>query len=136
MGDARHLGRAGGAGSDIWIVRMTTIAPESSTVKRALSAHAAIGLLAGALLYIVSLSGTLAVFYQEFQRIEQPRAPEMASIDPQAVQRGVEAVLAREKGNTLATPLYVHLPVEGMTRTFINTERQARQIHRTAHDAR
>src|SRR3546814_7936588 len=77
MGDARHLGRAGGAGSDIWIVRMTTIAPESSTVKRALSAHAAIGLLAGALLYIVSLSGTLAVFYQEFQRIEQPRAPEL-----------------------------------------------------------
>src|SRR3546814_1995584 len=103
MGDARHLGRAGGAGSDIWIVRMTTIAPESSTVKRALSAHAAIGLLAGALLYIVSLSGTLAVFYQEFQRIEQPRAPEMASIDPQAVQRGVEAVLAREKGKPLAT---------------------------------
>ncbi|BAI95211.1 hypothetical protein Sj15T_30990 [Sphingobium sp. TA15] len=110
---------------------MTTIAPESSTVKRALSAHAAIGLLAGALLYIVSLSGTLAVFYQEFQRIEQPRAPEMASIDPQAVQRGIEAVLAREKGKPLATHLYVHLPVEGLPRTVITTDTQAVHIDRT-----
>ena len=32
-----------------------TLAPDGTTVKRALSAHAAIGLLAGALLYIVCL---------------------------------------------------------------------------------
>src|SRR5690606_33440635 len=49
-----------------------SFAPETSTVKNALSAHAAIGLLAGALLYLVSLSGTVLVFYDELRRIEQP----------------------------------------------------------------
>jgi len=102
-----------------------TIAPDSSTVKRALSAHAAIGLLAGALLYIVSLSGTIAVFSEEWQRIEQPAAPEMASIAPQAVQRGIEAVIASETGKPRTTHLYVHLPVEGVPRTVITTDTQA-----------
>ena len=72
------------------------LAPETSTVKRSLSAHAAIGLLAGALLYIVCLSGSLLVFYEEWQRLETPAAPRMTAIDPDAVQRGMEAVLARE----------------------------------------
>jgi len=100
-----------------------TIAPESSTVKRALSAHAAIGLLAGALLYLVSLTGTIAVFYQEWQRIEQPDAPEMATIRPAAVQRAVEAVMASDTKKT--THLYVHLPVEPLPRTTITTDHKA-----------
>jgi uncharacterized iron-regulated membrane protein len=105
-----------------------TVAPESSTVKRALSAHAAIGLLAGALLYIVSLTGTLAVFYEEWQRIEQPTAPEMAEISPQAVQHGVAAVLASEAGKPKTTHLYVHLPVETLPRATITTDTQAVQL--------
>ena len=68
-----------------------TLALETSTVKRSLSAHAAIGLLAGALLYIVCLSGSLLVFYEEWQRLETPAAPRMTAIDPDAVQR-LEAV--------------------------------------------
>ena len=62
-----------------------TVAPETSTVKRALSAHAAIGLLAGALLYIVCLSGTLLVFYEEWQRFEQPSPPQMTEIDSASI---------------------------------------------------
>src|SRR5690606_38522757 len=58
------------------------LVPEPATVKSALSAHAAIGLLAGALLYLVCLSGTVLVLYQEWQRFEQPDAPEMTAIDP------------------------------------------------------
>ncbi len=100
-----------------------TIAPESSTVKRALSAHAAIGLLAGALLYLVSLTGTVAVFFEEWQRIEQPVAPEMAAIAPEAVQRAVENVLASDKRAT--THLYVHLPVDTVPRTTITTDHKA-----------
>jgi uncharacterized iron-regulated membrane protein len=99
--------------------------PDSSTVKRALSAHAAIGLIAGALLYIVSLSGTVAVFFEEWQRIEQPRAPEMAAIDPQALQRGITAVLAQEAGKPRTTHLYAHLPVDALPRTTITTDHQA-----------
>lgn len=102
-----------------------TAAPEPGTVKKALSAHAALGLLAGALLYLVSLTGTLAVFYAEFQRIEQPDAPEMAAIDPEAVQRGVAAVLATEAGRAKTTHLYVHMPVEDLPRATVTTDTQA-----------
>ncbi|MEH6661550.1 MAG: PepSY-associated TM helix domain-containing protein [Parasphingorhabdus sp.] len=98
---------------------------EPGTVKKSLSAHAAIGLIAGALLYIVSLTGTVAVFYQELQRVEQPNAPEMASIAPEAVQRGVEAVLASEAGQPSTTHLYVHLPDEELPRTAVTTDTQA-----------
>lgn len=104
---------------------------ETGTVKQALSAHAAIGLLAGALLYIVSLTGTVAVFYEELQRIEQVHAPEMSSIDRVAVQRGVEAVLASEAGKPRTTHLYVHLPTEGLPRTTITTDTQAVHLDRT-----
>lgn len=98
---------------------------EPGTAKKSLSAHAAIGLIAGALLYIVSLTGTVAVFYQELQRVEQPVAPEMFSIAPDAVQRGVEAVLASEAGKPVTTHLYVHLPVEQLPRATVTTDTQA-----------
>lgn len=109
------------------------LVPESGTVKRALAAHAALGLLAGALLYIVCLTGTVAVFYEEWQRIEQPQAPEMAAIEPQALQRGIAAVLASEAGKPRTTHLYVHLPVAALPRATITTDHQA--VHLDAHGA-
>lgn len=107
-----------------------TAVPEPSTVKRALSAHAAIGLLASALLYIVCLTGTLAVFYQEWQRVEQPGVPEMPAIDAEAVQRGVEAALAQEAGGARTTHLYVHLPAAGLPRATITTDTRAVHLNR------
>lgn len=100
-------------------------APEPGTVKRALSAHAAIGLLAGALLYLVSLTGALSVFYSEWQRLEQPDAPEMATIAADAVQRGVIAVLNSEAGKPRTTHLFVHLPAKDLPRATITTDTQA-----------
>lgn len=102
-----------------------TIALSKDSVQRALSAHAALGLLASALLYLVCLTGTVVVFYQEWQRIEQPDAPEMAAIAPHVVQRAVAAVLATEKGKAATTHLYVHMPVEGLPRATITTDHQA-----------
>ncbi|WP_249339995.1 PepSY-associated TM helix domain-containing protein [Sphingopyxis sp. L1A2A] len=102
-----------------------TLAFSKDSVQRALSAHAAIGLLASALLYLICLTGSVVVFYQEWQRIEQPGAPEMAAIDPDAVQRAVVAVLATEKGKPATTHLYVHMPVDGLPRTTITTDHQA-----------
>ncbi|MEZ5654874.1 MAG: PepSY-associated TM helix domain-containing protein [Sphingobium sp.] len=101
----------------------TTFAKDS--VQRALSAHAAIGLLASALLYLICLTGTVVVFYQEWQRIEQPDAPEIAAISPDAVQRAVKAVLATEKAKTPTTHLYVHIPVKELPRATITTDHQA-----------
>ncbi len=102
-----------------------TAAPSTSTVKRALSAHAAIGLLAGALLYLVCVTGVVSVFHAETQRLEQPGAPEMTSISPEAVQRGVDAVLASEAGKPKTTHLYVHMPVPDLPRATITTDSQA-----------
>lgn len=104
-----------------------TLAPNPDTVKRALSAHAAIGLLAGALLYIVCLSGSLLVFYEEWQRFEQEPPPQMTEIDPDAVQRGMEAILASESGQTPTTHFYVDLPVEELPTTRVITDTQ--QVH-------
>ena len=102
-----------------------SLAAEPTTVKRALSAHAAIGLLGGALLYLVCLSGTVLVLYEELQRLEQPAAPEMTAIAPAAVQRGIEAVLATEADETPTTHLYVHLPSPEMPRATVTTDHQA-----------
>lgn len=105
-----------------------TVAPETSTVKRALSAHAAIGLLAGALLYIVCLSGTLLVFYEEWQRFEQPTPPQMTEIDPDAAQRGMEAMLARETGEPPTTHFYIDLPLEELPTTRVITDTESYHI--------
>ncbi|OYX65440.1 MAG: peptidase [Sphingomonadales bacterium 32-64-17] len=94
-----------------------------SIVKRGLSAHAAIGLIGGALLYLVCLSGTVLVLYEEWQRFEQPEAPEMSEISPAAVQRAVEAVIESEGKPT--SHLYVHMPVPELPRTTITTDTQA-----------
>jgi uncharacterized iron-regulated membrane protein len=98
---------------------------DKNVVRRALSAHAAIGLLAGALLYIVCLTGALIVFDEEWQRIEQPAAPEMTAIAPDAVQAAIRTVLASERGKPATMHLYVELPTEGMPRTTITTDHQA-----------
>lgn len=107
------------------------LAPEKATVKRALSAHAAIGLLGGALLYLICLSGTVLVLYQEWQRAEQPGAPEMTAIAPAAVQRAVEAVLESEAEQPPTTHLYVHMPVAELPRTTITTDTQAVHVDQT-----
>ncbi len=96
-----------------------------ATVKKALSAHAAIGLIGGALLYIVCLSGTVLVLYEEWQRFEQSDAPEMTSIEPAAVQRAVEGVLAGESEEKPTAHLYVHMPTAELPRTTITTDTQA-----------
>lgn len=105
-----------------------TVAPETSTVKRSLSAHAAIGLLAGALLYIVCLSGTLLVFYEEWQRVEAGSPPQMTEIAPEAVQRGMEAMLARQTGEPPTTHFYVDMPLEELPTTRVITDTEAFHI--------
>lgn len=61
---------------------------------RMLSAHAGLGLVAGAILYILSLSGVLVTFHDDFARWEQPGVAEMTRPDPAAAARGLEAAIA------------------------------------------
>lgn len=106
------------------------LAVPRTLVQRALSGHGAIGLLAGALIYIIALSGTLIVVHERWQRWEQPRVADSAGIAPAAVQRAIEAVVASEKGKPRTTHLYVHMPTEGLPRTVVTTDHGAVYVDR------
>ncbi len=103
------------------------------TVRKAISAHSALGLVCCALLYLICATGTAIVLYEEWQRLEQPAAPEMTEIAPASVQRGIENVLASESDGPTTTHLYVHLPSEALPRTTITTDTQA--VHLDAEGA-
>ncbi|WP_375291723.1 PepSY-associated TM helix domain-containing protein [Qipengyuania sp.] len=105
-----------------------TIALSKETVRKAISAHSALGLVCCALLYLICATGTAIVLYEEWQRFEQRDAPEMTAIAPAAIQRGIENVLATESDGPTTTHLYVHLPTEDLPRTTITTDTQAVHI--------
>jgi len=95
----------------------------SRLVTRALAGHSVLGLTMAALLYVVTLSGVIAVFHQELQRWEQPGAPEMSRIEPSAVQSAAERVLA--DGDPQTNHFFVNLPTEALPRTVITTDHRA-----------
>lgn len=102
-----------------------SIWPKASvaTVARSLAAHSGLGLALGGLLYILAVTGTLSVFNREFQRWEQPLAPEMTAISPEAAARAAEAVFRSEPEPT--THLYINFPQPDLPRTVITTDTQA-----------
>jgi uncharacterized iron-regulated membrane protein len=106
-----------------------SVAPETSTVKNSLSAHAAVGLLASALLYLVALSGTVLVFYDELQRIEQPGL-EMTQLEPAALERAAAAIMASEAGKPRSTHLYFNLPSPDFPKAIGYTDTQEVRIDR------
>ena len=99
--------------------------PKSSNrrVARSLHAHSILGLVVGGLIYILSLSGTLSVFNHDFQRWEQPGAPEMEAISPEAAAQAATTVFLSE--DTPTTHLYINFPQPDLPRTVITTDTQA-----------
>lgn len=91
-------------------------------VKKSLSSHSWVGLLVGVLMYLVCLSGTVAVFYLEFERWEQPYVTEYTSYDPAAVQASYEQLLRENTEDT--HHIFMLLPTEEMPRTTISTDTQ------------
>lgn len=92
----------------------------SAIVKPALASHSWLGIAAGGLMYLICLSGTLAVFYEEFERWEQPAVHETLVQDPEVIQRAVVAALER-----LPSPpahLYVGLPTPTLPRVSVATD--------------
>lgn len=100
--------------------------PQTSTstqtlVQRALGGHAAIGLLASALLYLIALSGSVIVIHDRWQRWEQPQVPEMATLSPAAAQAAMIAGLAQGK-NAPTAHLTIRLPTAGLPRATVTTD--------------
>lgn len=64
------------------------------TVRAVLKGHSSLGLAFAAVLYLVCLTGALAVFVNEFTRWENPAAPRIVRLAPDAVPRAYAEALA------------------------------------------
>lgn len=84
-------------------------------VRTVLSGHSGLGLVAAALIYIVCLSGTVAVFLNELKLWEEPAAPTMTTASPQAVRAFAEAIT---KAHPKAGFIYMGLPAPDMPRLY------------------
>ncbi|OUS31867.1 hypothetical protein A9Q99_01870 [Gammaproteobacteria bacterium 45_16_T64] len=87
-------------------------------VKALLSGHSWMGLVIGALMYVVCLTGSLVVFFEEFERWEQPGIPEYMDYTPQLIEHSVEQFLLRVTESPAS--LYVVLPTVAMPRIHVS----------------
>jgi Uncharacterized iron-regulated membrane protein len=99
---------------------------QQTLVQRALSGHAAIGLLAGALIYIICLTGSMVVFHDRWQRWEEPSVAESGPrLSPAAAQRAMIAAIARDRGKAPTTHLYIRMPTQDLPRAVVTTDHGA-----------
>lgn len=101
--------------------------PSASLVRKSLTSHSWLGLMAGVLMYLVCLSGTLAVFFEEFERWEQPYVEEFAAIDPSTAERTFNEWMS----DVDVTPhMYFILPTESVPRARLATEDESWFVNR------
>jgi len=87
-------------------------------LKSSLDAHSIIGLCAGGLMYLICLSGTLAVFADYFERWEQPLVAEFSHYDGQSITTAIEGY--RQRTGQFADSLYVVLPSDSQPRMHVS----------------
>ena len=110
---------------------MSTPKTETTFVKRALSGHASIGLLAGALLYLIAITGAMIVVHDRWQRWEQPDLVETGeTLTPQAAQASLPQVLAQESELPPTAHLYIRMPTEDLPRAVVTTDNKAWYVDR------
>jgi len=97
----------------------------ATLVQRALAGHAAIGLLASALIYLLALTGTVIVIHDRWQRWEQPAAAEVAALSPEAAQAAMRAAIVRDAGHPRTTHLYLRMPTADLPRAVVTTDHGA-----------
>ena len=98
----------------------------TSTTKKtrnALSAHSWIGVFFGAFLYLICISGALSVFYQEWERWEQPNIPEFSETSPERVQQVFDTF--RQRYDTETEHYHVVLPTSGIPRLVVEDDHVA-----------
>lgn len=77
-------------------------------VRAVLKGHSALGLAFAAIIYLVCLTGSIAVFATEFERWEHAAAPAARETSPQSVQRALRLAIARAEGEV--EHVYIRLP--------------------------
>ncbi|MEW5009395.1 MAG: PepSY-associated TM helix domain-containing protein [Cycloclasticus sp.] len=96
---------------------MTIKFPQPS-IKKILSGHSWLGISVGALMYLVCLTGSLAVFFEEFERWEQPHIEEYQQYSAELINQSVGHALQRMQ--SLPESLYVVLPTDEVPRIHIS----------------
>lgn len=89
-------------------------------VRAVLKGHSSLGLAFAAVIYLVCLTGTIAVFAHEFQRWELAHTPRVESLSPQAVQRALTDA-ARQAGPGVEHG-YIRLPAPDLPKATITIE--------------
>ena len=107
------------------------VGPESrlSLVRRALAGHAALGLLAATLLYVIALTGTLAVVHDRWQRWEQPAVPEFTDLSPSAAQAAITAALSSGQGGVRTKQFSLQIADRRLPQSH-RKQRRRRLVHR------
>ena len=106
---------------------MLSISPRIS--RQSLSGHGWLGLLSGALLYIICLSGAIAVFYPEFERWEQPAVVEYTHLSPDALQQAYEQVLSTVPARDVIHDVTMVLPTNEYPRGYVTANAQAYSVY-------
>ncbi|MGF7172256.1 putative iron-regulated membrane protein [Sphingobium xanthum] len=98
-------------------------------VRAVLKGHSGLGLAFAAAIYLVCLTGSIAVFAHEFQRWELAGTPRLETLSPNAVQRALAGAIERVGGGvehayiTMPSPelpqALVAVEKDHVTRTFV-----------------
>ncbi|MEW5248797.1 PepSY-associated TM helix domain-containing protein [Microbulbifer sp. 2201CG32-9] len=98
-----------------------SLKPSPAFVRDMTDGHSILGLALSTLLYIVCVSGTLAVFYNEFERWEQADEREVLAVVEPSVYRSVTEnamALAAERGEALKSVTFT-IPNSAMPRLTV-----------------
>ena len=93
----------------------------ANLVRRSLASHSWLGLLLGMVMYLICLSGTIVIFYEEIERWEQPRAEEYQAMDPELIEDAFNEFMTA--GPTEVTEhMYVVYPSASIPRVKLSSD--------------
>ena len=105
--------------------RSQSRAPSPDFVRAVLKGHSGLGLAFAAAIYLVCLTGVLAVFVSEFMRWENADAPRMESVSADAVNGAYLAALEKAGGGV--EHVYISLPTGDLPWLRLTTDKEGRQ---------
>ena len=103
------------------IYSVMKISLPANLVRRSLASHSWLGLLLGMLMYLICLSGTIVIFYEEIERWEQPLAEEYQAMDPELIEHAFNEFMT--DGPTDVTEhMYVVYPSAQIPRVKLSSD--------------
>lgn len=110
------------------IITMKKINFKKIIIKKMFDAHSVVGLAVGAIMYLICLTGSLAVFYPEFERWEQPNVAEYNELSSNSVSKAYQEYL--HQVNTPKKSVYVVLPTAEVPRAHLSDGEQEWWLNR------